>query len=81
MPVSSDPESEEEVNHGSSSVTSSWDLDIRVGDIFKSLSVNMVSFNHLEDDREDTFKAKELVQSDSNLWIKNLNTFWNIRFE
>ena len=62
--VSSDYESEEEVYHDSSLPTSSRDLDISVGDIFGSLSVNMISTNHLEDDREDTFKSEELIQSD-----------------
>ena len=42
-PVSSDSESKEEVYHDSSSVISSWDSDVSIGDIFESLSVNMVS--------------------------------------
>jgi len=41
----------------------------------------MVSISHLEDDGEDTFKSGELVQSDSDPWIKHLNTRWDIRFE
>ena len=45
------------------------------------VSVNMVSISHLEDDGEDTFKSGELVQSDSDPWIKHLNTLWDIRFE
>ena len=73
-PVSSDSKSEEEVHLDSSSATSPWDSDISVGFIFESLSVNMVSINHLEDDREDTFKSEELIQSDSDPWIKHLNT-------
>jgi len=64
--VSSDSESEEEIYHDSSSVTSSWDSDVSVGDIFRSLLVNMVSASHLEDDREDTFELEELIQSDSD---------------
>ena len=72
MPVSSDPESEEEDYHDNSSTTSSWDSDVSIGDIFKSLLVNMVSTSHLEDDEEDTFKSEELVQSDSDPWIKHL---------
>ena len=64
-PVSLDPEFEE-VYHDSTSATSSWDSDISVDDIFKSLSVNMVSTNHLTDVREDTFKSEELIQSDSD---------------
>ena len=35
----------------------------------------MVSTNHLEDVDE------EVIQSDTNSWIKHLNTFWNICFE
>ena len=49
--------------------------------IFKSLSVNIVSAIHLEDDREDTFKPEELIQSDSDPWFKHLNTLWDVRFE
>ena len=40
-------------------------------DIFKSLSVNMISTNHLEDDGEDTFKSEELIHQKS---IRGLNT-------
>jgi len=36
-PASSDPESEKEVYHDSSSATSLWDSDASIGDIFKSL--------------------------------------------
>ena len=79
--VSLDPEPEEEVYRDNLSAISSWNSDISVGNIFKSLSVNMVSSSHLEDDRENTFKSKELIQSDSNPWIKHLNNLWNIRFE
>jgi len=74
MPVSSDSESEEEVYPDSSSATSSWDSDVSVGDIFESLLVNIVSTSHFEDDGEDTFKSEELIQSDSDPWIKHLNT-------
>ena len=41
----------------------------------------MVSASHLEDDREDTSKSEELIQSDSDPWIKHLNTLWDIHFE
>jgi len=73
-PVSLDSESEEKVYHDSSSATSLWDSDISVNDIFGSLEVNLVSTSHLEDDREDTFKSEELIKSDSDPWIKHLNT-------
>jgi len=59
--VSPDFESEEEVYHDSSSATSSWDSDVSVGDIFESLSVNMISTSHLENDGEDTLKSEGLV--------------------
>jgi len=62
--VSSDSESAKEVYHDSSSVTSSWDSDVSIGDIFGSLSVNMASTNHLKDEEEDTFESKEFIQSD-----------------
>ena len=73
MAVSSGLESEKEVRHESLSATSSWDSDVSIGDIFGSLSMNMVSTSHLEDDEEDTFESKELIQSDSDPWIKHLN--------
>jgi len=41
-PISSEPEFEESVRHDHSSETSSWELDVSVGAIFKNLSVNMV---------------------------------------
>ena len=43
--------------------------------------MNIVSTSHLEDNREDTFEPEELIQSDSDLWIKHLNTLWDMRFE
>jgi len=55
--------------------------DISVGVIFESLSVNMVSASHLEDDGEDIIKSEEMIQSDYDPWIKHLNTLWDIRFE
>ena len=80
-PFSSNFRSEEEVYHDSSSATSSWDSDVSVSVIFESLSVNMVSASHLEDDEEDTFKSEELIQSNSDQSIKHLNTLWDVRFE
>jgi len=80
MPVSLDFKSEE-VYLDSSSATSSWDLDVSVNVIFESLSVNMVSASHLEDDKKYIIKFKELIQSDSYPWIKHLSTLWDIRFE
>ena len=79
--VSLDPESEKEVCHDNSLATSSWDSDISIGDIFWSLSMNMASISHVEDDREDTFQSKELIQSDPDPLIKHLNTLWDTRFE
>jgi len=58
-PVSSDPWSDKEVYHDSLSATSSWDSNVSIGNIFGSLSVNMVSANHLEDDGDDTFELEE----------------------
>jgi len=81
MSVSSDPDSEKEVYYDSSSTTSSWDSDVSIDDIFGSLSVNTVSTSYVEDDEEDTFESEELIQSDSDPWIKHLNTPWNTRFE
>jgi len=60
-PFLSNSRSDEEVYHDSLSATSSWDSDVSVGVIFKSLSVNIVSASHLEDNREDTFKSEKLI--------------------
>jgi len=73
--ISSAPESEELLYHNHSSGTSSWELDVSVDNIFRELSVNMVSTIRLEDGDE------EMIQSDEDLWIKHLNTLWDIRFE
>ena len=80
-PVSSDFESEEEVDNDCSSITSSCDWDVSVGVIFESLSVNMISTSHLEKNEEDIIESEELIQSDFDPWIKHLNTLWDIRFE
>jgi len=44
-PVSSDCEPEEWVSYDHSSGISSWESDVRIGTIFNSLSVNMISSN------------------------------------
>jgi len=80
-PSSSNPESEKEVYHDSSSATSSWDSDVSIGDTFGSLSVNMISISHLKENGEDTFESEELIQSVSDPWNKHLNTLWDTRFE
>jgi len=41
----------------------------------------MVSSSHLEDDGEGIIESEELIQSDSDPWIKHLNTLWVVRFE
>jgi len=61
MPVTSNSVSLEEVYHDSSSATSSWDSDISIGVIIESLSVNMISTSHLEDDGEDIIESEELI--------------------
>ena len=35
----------------------------------------MVSTSHVEDEDE------KMIQSDTDLWIKHLNTLWDMRFE
>ena len=74
-PIPSASESEESLYHNHSSGTSSWESDVSIGNIFKELSVNVVSTNHPEDGDE------EMIQSDIDPWIKYLNTLWDIRFE
>jgi len=58
--ISSDFESEESLYHDHSSGTSPWESDVSVSDIFRDLSVNMISTSHLED--EDG----EMIQSDTD---------------
>ena len=78
-PVSSYPKFEKWDHHNHSLGTSLWDSDVNVGAIFKSLSVNMVSTSHLEN--EDKDETEEMIQSDTDPWIKQLNTLWDICFE
>jgi len=44
--IQSASESEELLYHDHSSSTSSWESDVSIGDIFKGLSMNMVSTSH-----------------------------------
>ena len=74
MQVSSNFESKKEVYHDNSSAMSSWNSDVSICDIFKSLLVDMASTSHVEEDGEDTFEFEELIQSDNDPWIKHLNT-------
>ena len=62
-------------NNDHSSGMSSWESDVSAGDIFKDLSVNLVSTSWLKDG------DKEIIQSDADSWIRHLNTLWDIRFE
>ena len=68
-------ESKESLYHNHSSSTSSWESDVSVGDIFKDLSVNMVSTSHQKNEDE------EIIQSDKDPQIKHLNTLQDICFE
>jgi len=52
-PIPSDFESEESLYHNHSSGTLSWELDVSIVDIFRDLSVKMVSIIHLEDEDEE----------------------------
>ena len=74
-PIPSASDSEETLGHDYSSGTSSWESDASVGNIFRELSVNMVSTSRLED------RDEEMIQSDTNPWIKYLNALWDTRFE
>ena len=55
-------EFEESLFHNRSLGTSSWESDVSVGDIFKDLSVNMVSTNHPKEEDE------EMIQLDTDPW-------------
>jgi len=76
-PIPLGSESKESLYHDQSSGTLSWELDISVGTIFEDFSMNMVSTSHLKDENED----EEMIQSDTDPWIKHLNTLGGIRFE
>jgi len=52
-PIPSAAESEESLYHNHSSGTSSWELGVSVGNLFRELSANIVSTSHLEDGRND----------------------------
>ena len=78
-PVSSNLKSEKRVCHNQSSGTSSWVSDVSVSAIFKSYLVNMISTSHMEDEVEEG--TKEMIQSDSDPWIKHLKTLWDIHFK
>ena len=67
-PIPSASKSEESLYHIYSSGTSTLESDVSVVNIFRELSVNMVSTSHLEDGDE------EMIQSDTDPWIKHLNT-------
>jgi len=69
-PILSASESEESLYHNYSSGTSSWESDVSVGNLFGELSVNMITISHLEDGDE------KIIQSDTDPWIKYLNTLW-----
>ena len=69
-PIPSASESEESLYHNHSSGTSSWESDVSVRNIIKDLFVNMVSISHPKDEDE------EMIQSDTDPWIKHLNTLW-----
>jgi len=54
--VNSNPsasKSEESLYHNHSSSMSSWESNVNVGNIFKELSVNMVSTNHSKNENEE----------------------------
>jgi len=59
-PISSASESEESLYHDLSSGMSLWESDVSVSNIFKELSVNMVSTSHPKDGDE------EMIQSDTD---------------
>jgi len=52
--------SEGSLHHNHSLGTSSWELDVSVGNIFKELLIDMVSTSHPEDGDE------EMIQSDTD---------------
>jgi len=41
----------------------------------------MISASHLENEDEDEDEDEEMIQSDTDPWIKFLNALWDIRFE
>ena len=64
-PLLSFSESEKPLYHNHSSGISSCELDDSVDNIFKDLSVNMISTSHPKDGDE------KMIQSDTDPWIKH----------
>jgi len=58
--IPSASEFEGSLHHNYSSGTSSWESNVSIDNIFKELSVNMVSTSHPEDEDE------EMIQSDTD---------------
>ena len=59
-PISLASESEESLYQDHLSGTSSWESDVSIDNIFKELSINMVSTSHSEDGDE------VMIQSDTD---------------
>ena len=64
-PNPSASESEESLCRKHSSGTSSWESDVNVSNIFKELSVNMVSTSHLEDRDEEMIQSTQIFGSNT----------------
>jgi len=56
-PTPSTSKSEGLLYHDHSSDTSSWESDVSDGNIFKDLSVNMISISHPEDEDEQMIQS------------------------
>jgi len=74
-PIPSASESEKLLYHDYSSGTSSWDSNVSISNLFRELSVYMISASQLED------RGEEMIQADTDPWIRHLNTLWDMRFE
>src|SRR4051812_32361357 len=68
------------VSHDHSSDMSSWESDINIGTVFEGLSINMVSASPLKN-IEGMECDDSLFKDDDDLWIRHLNTLWDISFE
>ena len=76
-PISSTSESEESLYHYRSSGTSSWESDVNVGNIFKELSVNMVSTSHPKNgDKEMTSRTQILGSTPKRSLGYSLRATW-----
>ena len=59
-----------------SSDSSEWDSDVSIGNLFKELSVNMISVKHPQEDQ-----TKNMPLLETEPWAQQLDYQWEMHFE